>query len=84
MGLFLEFVITSSTRIDSTPEKIWDFFMTWRIITRNGIMIIIFGIGREENRLKLAQKLILKKLSGGHKGGIKATGTESVETKKLW
>jgi len=26
MGLFQEFVITSSTRIDSTPEKIWDFF----------------------------------------------------------
>ena len=52
MGLFVDYVISSSTIIDATPEQIWDFFYhieknyeTWHDDHD-------FGTGRRETLLK--------------------------------
>lgn len=67
MGLFVPHIIISSTIIDATPERIWDFFTIYRTIIKSGMTTMISGVGLKENLLKSAQKLILRKLSGGTK-----------------
>ena len=83
MGLFLEFVITSSTRIDSTPEKIWDFFYDMENNYTKWHTDHNFWHWTRGKPLEVGSKIDSEETVGGHKGGIKSTVTESVENEKI-
>lgn len=84
MKLFREYIISSSTEINTTPEKIWSFFYNleknytkWHPQDHN------FWRWTKGKPLEVGAKINSEETVGGHKGGIKATVIESIKNKKV-
>ena len=84
MGIFKKIVIESSTKIETTPEKIWNFFSKiednykrWHPEDHQ------FWHWTKGKPLEVGSKIDSEETVGGHKGGIKATVIESVKNKKI-
>ena len=83
MGLFVPYVITSSTIIDATPEQIWDFFYHIENNYQKWHDDHDFWRWTRGDPLEVGSKIDSQETVGGHKGGIKATVIESVRNKKI-
>ena len=84
MGLFKQFIIKSSTEINSTPEKIWDFFYNiednyknWHPKDHN------YFHWTKGNPLEIGSKIDSEEIVDGHKARIKGICIESVKNRKV-
>jgi hypothetical protein len=83
MGLFVDYVITSSTIINATPEQIWDFFYHIENNYKKWHNDHDFWRWTQGEPLEVGSKIDSQETVGGHKGGIKASVIESVKNKKI-
>lgn len=83
MGLFVDYVISSSTIIDVTPEQIWDFFYHIEKNYQTWHEDHDFWHWTKGAPLEVGSKIDSQETVGGHKGGIKATVIESVKNQKI-
>ena len=84
MGIFKKYIIKSSTEINTSPEKIWDFFLNlesnyqkWHPAEHQ------FFHWTKGKPLEVGSKFDSKETVAGHKTKLKGVCTESVKNKKI-
>lgn len=84
MAFSEQHIIKSSIEIETTPEKIWDFFLNLeKNYTKWHPEDHVFWRWVNGKPLEVGTKIDSKEIIQGHKAGIKAVVLETIKNKKI-